>query len=156
MPTIRLETYIHAPVERCFDLSLSIDLHQGSMAKTRERAVAGVTSGLLKLNDTVTWEATHFGVRQRLTTKITEYERPVRFVDEMLQGAFKEIRHVHEFLPQHDGTLMIDIMAFQSPLGVLGWLADSLVLERYMLKLLLARNQHIKNVAESSQQEAAT
>jgi len=150
MPTIRLETYIHAPIERCFDFSLSVDLHQDSVANTNERAVAGVTTGLMKLNDTVTWEATHFGIRQRLTTKITEYERPRRFVDEMLQGAFKEIHHVHEFRPQDEGTLMIDIMAFKAPLGPLGWLADTLVLKRYMFKLLLARNQHIKKVAEAS------
>jgi ligand-binding SRPBCC domain-containing protein len=92
----------------------------------------------------------HFGVRQRLTSRITEFERPHRFVDEMVQGAFKEIRHVHEFLPQADGTLMVDNMHFRSPLGVLGKLADLLFLERYMRHLLLQRNRYIKHVAETS------
>jgi ligand-binding SRPBCC domain-containing protein len=150
MTTIRLEMDIHAPIERCFDLSRSVDLHSSSMVHTGERAVAGVTQGLLECGDSVTWEAVHFGIRQRLTSRITELERPYHFVDEMVQGAFKEIRHVHEFLPQENGTLMIDIFYFRSPLGILGKLADLLFLKRYMRHLLLQRNQHIKHVAETS------
>src|SRR5215472_1596290 len=102
MPTIYLETMIEAPAERCFDLSISVDTHSSSMSHTRERAIAGVTSGLMSLGDVVTWEAVHFGVKQHLTSKITEYDRPSRFVDEMVQGIFQEITHVHEFLPQAD------------------------------------------------------
>ncbi|MBA3825895.1 MAG: SRPBCC family protein, partial [Ktedonobacterales bacterium] len=108
MPTIRLETLINATPERCFDLSLSVDLHQHSVAHTHERPIAGVTSGVMKLGDTVTWEAVHFGIKQHLTTKITAYERPYRFTDEMLRGAFEEITHIHEFIPQPSGILMID------------------------------------------------
>ena len=74
MALIRLETYINAPIERCLDLSLSVDLHRHSVAHTHERPVAGVTSGILKLGDTVTWEAVHFGIKQHLTTQITAYE----------------------------------------------------------------------------------
>ncbi len=75
MPTITLTTPItSAPIERCFLLSLSVDLHTISTKKTNERAIAGVTSGLMKLNDTVTWRAKHFGIYQNLTSKITVYE----------------------------------------------------------------------------------
>ena len=76
MALIRIETYINAPIESCFDLSLSVDLHRNSVAHTQERPVAGVTSGMMKLGDTVTWKAVHFGIKQLLTTKITAYERP--------------------------------------------------------------------------------
>lgn len=149
MPTIRLETSIEAPVERCFDLSLSVDLHRLSMAHTRERPIAGVTSGVMKLGDTVTWEAVHFGVKQHLTSKITLEERPYRFVDEMTRGIFQEVRHTHEFVPQPSGTLMIDIFLFRAPLGPLGRLAETLFLTRYMKELLLARNRVIKQMAEA-------
>jgi len=149
MPIIRLETYIHAPIERCFDLSLNVDLHRHSVAHTQERPIAGVTAGLMKLGDTVTWEAVHFGVRQRLTSKITSYERPYRFTDEMVQGAFQEMKHLHEFVSQSSGTLMIDVFAFRAPFGLLGWLAEKLVLTRYMKRLLLIRNKYLKQVAES-------
>lgn len=149
MPTIRLEMYIDAPPERCFDLSLSVDLHRHSVAHTHERPVAGVTSGMMKLGDTVTWEAVHFGIKQHLTSKITAYERPYRFTDEMIQGAFQEIIHVHEFVSQPPGTLMVDLFTFHAPLGILGRIAETLVLTRYMKGLLLTRNRYLKKVAEA-------
>ncbi|SRR5258708_16038454 len=149
MPIIRLETYIHAPIERCFDLSLSVDLHRHSVAHTRERPIAGVTTGVMKLGDTVTWEAVHFGIKQHLTSKITAYERPYRFIDEMVQGAFQEIHHTHEFVPQLPGTLMLDIFAFRAPLGIFGKLAEMLILTRYMKGLLVTRNRYLKQVAEA-------
>jgi ligand-binding SRPBCC domain-containing protein len=148
MPTIRLETLIDASPERCFDLSLSIDVHSQSVALTHERPIAGVTSGVMKLGDTVTWEAVHFGIKQHLTSKITAYERPYRFTDEMIQGIFQEMVHVHEFIPQPSGTLMIDRFTFRAPLGILGRLAEMLVLTRYMKGLLLTRNGYLKQVAE--------
>lgn len=149
MPTIRLETYIDAPPERCFDLSLNVDLHQSSTAHTHERAVAGVTAGVMKLGDTVTWEAVHFGVKQRLSSKITSCERPSHFTDEMIRGAFQKMVHLHEFVPQPPGTLMVDVFTFQAPFGVLGRLAEILVLTRYMENLLLMRNKYLKQVAEA-------
>src|SRR5579885_108294 len=148
MPIIRLETFINAPIERCFDLSLNVDLHGDSMAHTRERPIAGVTSGVMQLGDTVTWEAVHFGIKQHLTSKITSYERPHRFTDEMVRGAFRELRHLHEFVAQPPGTLMIDLFTFRAPLGILGRIAEMLVLTRYMKGLLLTRNRYLKQMAE--------
>lgn len=150
MPTIRLTTSINAPIERCFDLSLSVDLHRHSVARTRERPIAGVTRGIMKLGDTVTWEAIHFGVKQRLTTKITAYDRPRSFMDEMIRGVFHTMKHLHEFVPQPPGTLMIDILFFRAPLGVLGLAAEKLILTRYMTGLLLTRNSYLKQVAEAN------
>lgn len=149
MPTIRLETYIAASPERCFDLSVSVDLHVQSQAHAQERPIAGVMSGQMRLGDTVTWEAVHFGVKQHLTSKITEYERPSRFTDEMLKGIFQQIHHIHEFVARPPGTLMIDVFTFRAPLGILGRIAETLFLTRYMRNLLLARNRYLKQVAES-------
>jgi ligand-binding SRPBCC domain-containing protein len=151
MPTIYLETSIFALPERCFDLAISVDLHQHSMTWTRERAIAGVTSGLMGLGDTVTWEAVHFGIKQYLTSRITELERPSRFVDEQIQGIFQEMRHVHEFVPQADGgTLMRDIFMFRAPLGFLGRLAEVLFLTGYMRRFLQSRNRYLKQFAEET------
>jgi ligand-binding SRPBCC domain-containing protein len=94
---LRLSTMIKAPRERVFDLARSIDAHKISTKGTEERAIAGVTSGLIGLNDEVTWEARHFGLRQKLTVRITEFERPCRFQDVMVSGAFKSMIHDHEF-----------------------------------------------------------
>jgi len=150
MPVIVLRTRVAAPPSRCFDLARDVDLHQRSTAVSRERAVAGVTSGLLGRGDVVTWEATHFGVRQRLTSRVTEFDPPNRFVDEMVRGAFARFRHEHQFLSVPDGTEMVDIFDYTSPLGPLGRLADGLFLRRYMTRLLRDRNTYLKRVAESA------
>jgi ligand-binding SRPBCC domain-containing protein len=149
MPVIRIETRIAAPPDRCFDLARDVDLHQRSTAATRERAVAGVTTGMMGLDDTVTWEATHFGLRLRLSSRITEFDRPRRFVDEMVRGPFERLRHVHEFQPIDGGTLMIDVFDYASPLGIFGKMADAILVRRHMRQLLDHRNAVIKQVAEA-------
>lgn len=149
MPVITLETLIDAPVECCFDLSRDIDLHARSMGHTDEKAVAGRTSGLIGLDETVTWEAKHLGIRQRLTSKITEFDYPNYFVDEQVSGAFKSIRHEHHFIPRGSQTLMKDVFNFESPFSILGRLANMLFLTKYMTRLLQTRNQIIKRAAET-------
>jgi ligand-binding SRPBCC domain-containing protein len=149
MPTISLTTIVNATPELCFDLSRSIDLHTISTKQTGEKAVAGVTTGLLHLNETVTWRAKHFGIWQHLTSKITEYNRPFYFVDEMVKGAFAGFRHEHHFKQQNNQTIVTDIFAYTSPMGILGLAADKLFLKTYMTKLLSERNRVIKMYAES-------
>ena len=154
MPVIELETQIDAPIDIVFDLSRSIDLHVESTAQTKEKAVAGRTSGLIDLGEDVTWEATHFGVRQQLTTKITQYDRPRHFRDSMVSGSFRRFDHDHHFVSAGRQTLVIDTFDYTSPLGILGRFADILFLERYMVRLLQIRNDLIKSVAESGKAEA--
>jgi ligand-binding SRPBCC domain-containing protein len=153
MPTIILETIINAPINICFDLSRSIDLHMLSTVKTGEKAIAGRTSGLVELNDTVTWWAKHLGVWQTLTSKITEYNYPSYFVDEMVSGAFKSFRHEHHFSEYADGTLMKDIFTFESPFGLIGVVFNKLVLTIYMTRFLVQRNNSIKEHAEQKYQK---
>jgi ligand-binding SRPBCC domain-containing protein len=119
-----------------------------SASTTKERAVGGKTSGLIGLGETVTWAAVHFGVRQRLTVEITLFERPIYFVDEMLSGTFKSMRHRHDFSRSDGGTLMKDVFEFQAPLWFLGWLAEALFLKAYMRRFLEVRNAELKQIAE--------
>jgi ligand-binding SRPBCC domain-containing protein len=149
MPVVRLRTSIAAPPERVFDLARSIDAHQQSAEETHERAIAGVTHGLIGMGDEVTWEARHFGIKQKLTVRITGFERPFRFQDVMVSGAFKSMRHDHEFIAQPPGTLMVDHFEFESPLGILGRAVDRVFLEGYMRHFLVRRNQVLKTLAES-------
>jgi len=149
MPTIELNTRIEAPIERVFDLSRSIDLHTQSASASMESAVAGVTSGLIGPGQEVTWRARHFGIWQTLTVRITVFERPTHFADEMLRGAFKRMEHHHYFSAESGGTVMRDAFSFQSPLGILGRIADRVFLKRYMRNFLIERNRVIKGIAES-------
>jgi ligand-binding SRPBCC domain-containing protein len=150
MPVIELTTVIRASRERVFDLARSIDAHQDSTGGTEERAVAGVMRGLIGMDDEVTWEARHFGVRQRLTVRVTAFDRPKHFQDIMVSGAFKRMFHDHEFAEHPAGTLMRDRFEFKSPLGVLGKIADWLFLASYMRRFIARRNEVLKQLAESA------
>ena len=150
MPRIEIRTEIKSKKEIVFDLSRSIDLHKISTEQTNEVAIAGKTSGLIEMNESVTWRAKHFGVYQNLTSKITEFDKPNYFVDEMQEGAFKEFKHEHHFAELNGGTLMTDIcFSYKSPLGILGKFADKIFLEKYMTELLTERNRVVKEFAES-------
>jgi ligand-binding SRPBCC domain-containing protein len=149
MQTVLIETKIAAPVDRCFLLSLSVDLHVESTAQTSERAIAGVTSGLIGAGETVTWEGRHFGFMLRHTSLISRYERPAHFQDSMTKGMFKSFEHDHHFDEVDRGTLMRDELRFESPFGPLGMLVDHLVLKSYLAKFLMERNAVIKHAAES-------
>jgi ligand-binding SRPBCC domain-containing protein len=151
MPLIELETQIDAPIERVFDLARSIDAHMASTKGTSERAVAGRTSGLIEDGETVTWEARHFGITQRLSVRITAFNRPYMFGDEMLSGAFSEMRHTHRFIENGSKTLMKDEFYFSAPLGILGRIAERLFLTRYMKAFLSKRAIALKSLAESTE-----
>lgn len=150
MPIISLKTHIKASRSIVFDLSRSIDLHKISTEHTNEEAIAGVTSGLIGMGESVTWRAKHFGIYQKLTSRITAFEQPSYFVDEMEKGIFKYFKHEHIFETFGDETIMKDVFDYESPLGMLGKLADRLFLKDYMRRLLEKRNEVIKEFAESA------
>ncbi len=149
MPIIKLEIQINAPVERVFDLARCIDLHEATMSKHKEKAISGVTKGLIGMGESVTWEATHFGIKQKLTSKINAFERAKYFRDSMVKGTFRRFDHDHFFEQSGDQTLMKDVFDYDLPLGILGKIADALFLEKYMREMLAGRNRLIKKIAES-------
>ncbi len=132
--------------EQAFDLSRSVDVHLGSMAKSRERAVAGVTAGLMSLDDVVTWRARHFGLPLRMTSRITQFSFPDSFTDEQQRGPFRAFRHLHEFVPDGGGTLMIDYVEFTAPFGVLGRIVEKAFLGRYLQRLIEERNRYLQGL----------
>ncbi len=151
MAIIKLSTIINAPVERCFNFSRSIDLHQVSTSKTKERAIAGVTKGLINKGEQVTWSAKHFGIYQKLTVEIIAMDSPNSFEDRMVKGAFKSMKHLHLFETKGEQTIMKDVFEFESPFGSIGRLFNKLILTSYMERFLMERNQIIKIIAESEE-----
>ena len=149
MAVIQLKTRIRAAADAVFDLSRDIDFHQRSLAETGERAVAGRTTGLIEPGESVTWNARQLGRRWTMTSKVTEFDRPRRFVDEQVSGPFISFRHEHVFEASGPDTLMTDNWQHVAPLGVLGRLADALFLERMMRNLLLRRNAALLREAEA-------
>jgi ligand-binding SRPBCC domain-containing protein len=149
MRRLVLTTSIAAEPARVFDLSTDLDLHQASMRRSRERAVAGRTSGQIGLGESVTWRARHLGVWWTMTSRIEAWDRPTSFVDAQVRGPFGSYRHEHRFTAVPDGTVMTDLIDVAPPFGVLGRPFERLV-ARYLERLITERNTAIVREAEES------
>jgi len=141
-------TEIAATADTVFDIALDIDAHVASMSDSHERAIAGVTRGIIGLGEIVTWHARHFGLPFTMTSRITHLERPRRFVDEQARGPFQSFRHEHVFEASALGTIMSDVVVFAAPLGPFGRIVEWLFLGRYVRKLIDQRNRFLKAAAE--------
>jgi ligand-binding SRPBCC domain-containing protein len=150
MTAITIETQIAAPRELCFDLARNVEAHAQSAAFSGEKIVKpGKTSGLLEQADLITFEGRHFGFRQRFTARIITMDPPHRFIDEMENGSFKRLRHIHEFHEIGNGTLMRDFLSWETPFGLVGVLADWLFLKRHMERFVTRKQCGLKALAES-------
>ncbi|NYF91863.1 SRPBCC family protein [Tunturiibacter empetritectus] len=150
MDTIQLETWIDAPVERCFLLCLSVDLHLASAHSSQEQAVEGITTGLISEGETVTFCGRHLGVKLRHKSRIDVLRPYSYFRDVMVSGVFSHFEHEHHFAAMDDGTRLRDEIRFTAPWGALGRLATKMVVKRHLVAFLAKRNVIIKQVAESN------
>ncbi len=148
MTTIKLITEINAPIQTVFDLNRSIDIHKQSTSKSDETAIAGITTGLINIGETVTWRGKHFGFYLTHKSHIPEMEFPNSFIDEMLEGRFKKFRHQHHFVQEKHNTVMTDIIEYETPFGIFGSLFDKIILKNYLTRFIKERNDFIKKVAE--------
>lgn len=151
MTKIQISTIINAPIETVFNLSRSINIHLLSTHQTNEKAIAGRTSGLIELNETVTWRGKHFGFYLKHKSIIPEMDFPVYFVDEMLEGSFKSFRHEHSFASENGKTIMKDAIVYETPFGFFGKFFDRLILKKHMTSFIKKRNAMIKDLAENPQ-----
>lgn len=148
MTTIKLTTKIKASKQVVFDLSRNIDLHQLSMKDSKEKAIEGITSGLINLNDTVTFKGKHFGVYLTHQSRITKMKLYDCFTDEMIKGSFKSFIHHHEFEEDHGITTMTDKIFYEVPYGIVGKIFDNLILKRYIQNLIEKRNNILRQQSE--------
>jgi ligand-binding SRPBCC domain-containing protein len=149
METIRLGTWIDAPVERCFLLSLSVDLHVAKARSTQDKTVAGVTEGTIGEGDMLTFKGLHFGERWRYTSLIETLRPHSYYRDVMISGPFQHFEHEHHFAPMDDGTRMRDEIRFSASGGFLGQLRARMFLRKRLKAFLMERNTMIKRLAES-------
>lgn len=154
MPVIHLTNFIPAPVDRVFDLSRNISLHKISMEHTGEEAIAGITAGLINLDETVTWKGRHLFKTRFFTSKITEMQPYEKFTDKMIRGDLKFFEHEHYFKPAENGTIVIDIIRFETPYGWIGKMANRFFLTHYFENLVKKRNEVIKEYAVSEKWRA--
>jgi ligand-binding SRPBCC domain-containing protein len=151
MTSIELEMRVKATRDVCFDLSRSIDVHLASTKWSNEMAIGGRTKGLIEEGEWVKWSAVHFGIRQTMTVQIKEMKEFRYFIDEMIQGPFRWMKHEHRFTAENGKTIMSDKFEYETPFGIVGRLFDRLFLRRYMKALLKKRNEMIRHLAESGE-----
>ncbi|NHM00765.1 SRPBCC family protein [Flavobacterium difficile] len=148
MTTIKITTNYFAPIEKVFDTNRNIDIHQQSASKTKEVAIAGITSGLINKNETVTWKGKHFGVYLTHQSLISEMIYPTYFIDEQLKGQFKSFKHQHFFEQKENFVEVTDVLEYETPYGIFGTLFDKIVLKKHLTNFILHRNAVLKNLAE--------
>ena len=147
MTVIKLQTEINAPIQKVFDLNRNIDIHKLSTSKSKETAIAGITSGLINKGETVTWRGKHFGVYLTHKSLISQMEIPKYFIDEMIEGRFNKFKHIHEFIEENGITIMNDTIEYETPFGIFGTIFDRLLLKSHLTKFIKERNHFIKEVA---------
>lgn len=130
-------------------MARDIALHQRTMARTNERAVAGRTEGLIAPGEWVAFEAQVMGIRVRLTSEVSQsgWQPPERFVDEQVAGPFRHFRHEHLFEPAGRGTRMTDSWEHELRWGLAGRIVDRLVVGRLMRRLLRDRADALARIA---------
>jgi hypothetical protein len=99
MVTLEEITVIGAPIERCFDLARSVEVHLAGNVRCGESTVAtaGIRSGLVELGQRVTWRAKHFAIWHELTSEITSMDRPAHFQDAMIRASFASCGTITSF-----------------------------------------------------------
>lgn len=87
-----------------------------------------------------------FGIPTKWVTEITHVLNKSYFVDEQRVGPYKLWHHQHIILPQNDGVLMKDIVSYQPPLGVLGRIANALVIRKTLDEIFDFRTKALEKI----------
>jgi ligand-binding SRPBCC domain-containing protein len=147
--TLQDEIEVHAPIERCFLLSTSIELVQRELGM---RPIHGRTTGLVAFGDTIRWQGWQLGLPMFHESLIDGFAPPVFFRDRMIAGRFATFEHTHHFIDHHDGTvLMSDELRFTMHFGKLGELIGEAILAPHIRALLKRRFALLKRLAEGDE-----
>lgn len=76
-------------------------------------------------------------------TEITHVQPMNYFVDEQRKGPYKLWHHQHHFKAIEGGVEMTDLVHYRLPLGVLGSIANSLLVKKELQKIFAYRYQKI-------------
>ncbi|PWU00322.1 MAG: hypothetical protein C5B52_09155 [Bacteroidetes bacterium] len=80
------------------------------------------------------------------TTLITEVKEKKRFKDFQQKGPYKLWNHLHEFIPNADGVLMIDTVDYELPLGFIGELIHKLLIQKKLKSIFDYRHNILEKI----------
>jgi ligand-binding SRPBCC domain-containing protein len=87
-----------------------------------------------------------FGIPTKWVTEITHIREKSYFVDEQRVGPYKLWHHQHIILPQKNGVLMRDIVSYQPPFGVLGRIANALIIKNTLNEIFDFRKKALEKI----------
>tara|TARA_Y100000766_G_C18752082_1_gene529030 strand:- start:403 stop:861 length:459 start_codon:yes stop_codon:yes gene_type:complete len=79
-------------------------------------------------------------------TEITHVEKNKFFVDEQRDGPYKIWHHEHLFKQEEKGVLMIDIISYKLPFGILGRLVNYFFINKKINKIFNYRYDRMKEI----------
>ncbi len=86
------------------------------------------------------------GIPMNWTTEITQVNEPQFFIDEQRQGPYKMWHHQHHFEAKDGGVLMTDIIHYQPPMGILGNLANAVLIKKQLKGIFDFRKTKIEEL----------
>lgn len=149
MTTIRLTTWVNAPVERCFQLATSAAM---SSPVSESLPASGVRIGPLQIGDFIRWQMGLGKARLEYRSRI-DVIRPCSYFREVMaaQGVFLYYEHDHHFARMDDGTRVRNEIRFTTRLGVLGRPLELTLFRTGLIQMLARRNARLKRIAESNE-----
>ena len=147
MITIRLTTWVNAPIEQCFRLATNVEFNSGASANATE----GAGADTFQVGDTFDRSAWRMGFCVSHTSRIEEVRPFTYFREVMIAGGFRHYEHEHHFAPMDDGTRVRSEVRFSTGFGPPGLLLERILLRRYVMKLLIERHMRLKHTIESNE-----
>ena len=86
------------------------------------------------------------GLPVRWRTRIESWAPPHSFVDVQERGPYRLWRHTHRFREERGGTTMTDDVEYALPLGILGAIANRLVVARDVKSIFDYREEQIRGL----------
>jgi len=86
------------------------------------------------------------GIKMNWMTEITHVKENEYFVDEQRFGPYALWHHQHHFKVVKGGVLMTDVLNYAIPYGVIGRLANNILVERQIRKIFDYRTKEVNRL----------
>ena len=86
------------------------------------------------------------GIKMNWVTEITHVKEGEYFVDEQRTGPYAIWHHEHHFTEIKGGVHMTDILTYAIPYGIIGRIANKLIVEKEVKTIFAYRDEEIKKL----------
>lgn len=149
MERIEQRIVIAAPIEQVFHFH--DDTRNLLRITPPSIKVAIETMGEPGLGYEVVLKVRQFGIfTMRWKVKITEYTSPTLMSDEQVSGPFAYWKQTRLLRSVEGGTELTDIVEYEPPFGILGRIANALVIRNQVQQMFTYRQAATKQILESA------